>query len=56
MLEGLAADYHKDILIITQDQVGQQRLQIVPRRKTELNKGRQSEIREAGPICYRVGE
>ena len=37
-LEGLAADCHKDILIITQDEVGQQRPEVVPRRKSELSR------------------
>ena len=37
-LEGLAADCHKDILIITQDEVGQQRPEVVPRWKSELSR------------------
>ena len=35
-LEGLAADCYKDVLIIIQDEVSQQRPEVIPRRKTEL--------------------
>lgn len=35
-LEGLAADCPRDILIIIQDEVSQQRPEVIPRRKTEL--------------------
>ena len=37
-LKGLAVDCHKDILIITEDEAGQQRPEVVPRRKSELSR------------------